>query len=254
MPDVLLLTGAAGRVAEVLRPSLRERWSLRLTDLVEPGTPPAPGETFLPGDLRDPDFPAAATEGVAAIVHLGGVPSPGADWPELIETNVAGSTRLLEAARSRSVRRIVIASSVHAVGGYNTPDQWPVHPSWPIRPCCPYGAGKAAMEAAARLYSDEVPDARVVCLRFSLTAHAPAYRHHAQACLADPDLHSLVAASLATDQRFGIHFGASICPRARYDLTTAAAELGWRPAVRIDDSGLPDHPEPGEGRCRIWRP
>lgn len=246
----LLLTGGAGVVAQLLRPMLRQRSEVVLADLRQPPTPPAAGETFRPGDLRDAGYADEITEGVDAIVHLGGQASPGADPAELYEVNVGGTAALLEAARRRGVPRLVIASSVHACGGYNTTADWPVHPDRPVRPCCPYGASKGAMEVQARLYSDEVADARVVCLRFALVGHPLTWRPDARAYLADEDLLTLVAASLQTDLAFGCYFGASDCPDPRYDVGPGRA-LGWQPKVRVSATGLPGG-APAPQRCRLW--
>jgi uronate dehydrogenase len=247
----LLLTGAAGVVAQLLRPMLRADWSVTLTDLRAPEAPPEPGETFLAGDLRDPGFTARITEDVTAIVHLGGVASPAATWPSLLETNVAGTAELLESARANGVRRLVLASSVHAAGGYNVSTEWPVQPTWPVRPCCPYGVSKTAIESMARLYSDEVEQPGVICLRFALVGHPVRTRLDARAALADEDLGTLITAALTTDRRFGIYFGASDCPDPRYDVTPGA-EIGWQPRVRISDDGLPDARSPHTQRCRMW--
>ncbi|GAB3763934.1 NAD(P)-dependent oxidoreductase [Microlunatus parietis] len=246
----LLLTGGAGVVAQLLRPLLRDRGEVVLADLRQPPTPPVDGETFLPGDLRDAGYVDQLTEDVDAIVHLGGLASPGADPADLYDVNVGGTATLLEAARRRGVPRLVIASSVHACGGYNSPADWPVHPSWPVRPCCPYGASKGAMEVQARLYADEIADAHVVCLRFALVGHPLTWRPDAGAYLADEDLRTLVTASLETDRRFGSYFGASDGPNPRYDVGPGR-ELGWQPRVRVSGDGLPGGaPEPQ--RCRLW--
>lgn len=251
MPRRLLLTGAAGVVAQLLRPMLRADWTVTLTDLVPPAAPATDGETFVAGDLRDVDLTAKITEDVAAIVHLGGVASPAAPWQGLIDTNVAGTAGLLESARANGVRRLVLASSVHAAGGYHVPAEWPVRPDWPVRPCCPYGVSKTAIESLGRLYSDEVDGAAVVCLRFALVGWPMRWREEARAFLADEDLRTLVAASLGTDRRFGIYFGASDCPEPRYDVTPGE-ELGWRPRVRVSDHGLADGRPEQTQRCRLW--
>lgn len=246
----LLLTGGAGVVAQLLRPMLRDRVEVVLADLRQPPTPPVAGETFLPGDLRDAGYVDKITEDVGAIVHLGGLASPASAPADLYDVNVGGTAALLEAARRRGIPRVVIASSVHACGGYNTAAEWPVHPSWPVRPCCPYGASKGAMEVLGRLYADEVADAHVICLRFALVGHPLTWRPDERAYLADEDLRTLITASLETDRTFGCYFGASDCPSPRYDVGPGR-ELGWQPQVRISGDGLPGGTPPPQ-RCRLW--
>jgi hypothetical protein len=102
-----------------------------------------------------------------------------------------------------------------------------------------------------RLYSDEVDGAAVICLRFALTAHGPRSRTDARAVLADEDLRSLITASLTTDRRFGIYFGASDCPDPRYDVTPGE-EIGWRPRVRMSYGDLAEERPDRNQRCRMW--
>ena len=53
--------------------------------------------------------------GVDAVVHLGGVAVEDS-WEKILPANVAGAYNLFEAARRQGVKRIIVASSNHAVG------------------------------------------------------------------------------------------------------------------------------------------
>jgi nucleoside-diphosphate-sugar epimerase len=66
------MTGAAGNMGRLLRPSLRaEGRVLRLADLVEV-TDPVDGEESVVVDVTDPEAVAKACQDVDAILHLGG--------------------------------------------------------------------------------------------------------------------------------------------------------------------------------------
>lgn len=64
--------------------------------------------------------------------------------------NIGGTYHLYEAARQAHVKRIVFASSVHAVGFYEQLDV--IDASVPQRPDTLYGLSKAFGEDLARLY------------------------------------------------------------------------------------------------------
>ncbi|TKR22175.1 NAD(P)-dependent oxidoreductase, partial [Cellulomonas hominis] len=176
-PDVVV-TGAAGRIGTYLRTAdggLRARgWRLRLVDADVPDDPaPATDEPFTAVDLTDEeaiDRLAPALAGAAGVVHLAGIPSEDT-WTRVRRANVDGTYRVLEAARRSGVRRVVLASSNHAVGYYPTDREARV--DGPARPDSFYGVSKAAAEALGSLYADKY-GLEVVSLRIGLCADRPA--------------------------------------------------------------------------------
>src|SRR4051812_7289302 len=105
----VLLTGAAGRIGSALLARLPPLgWDVVPFDRV-----PVPSGVV--GDLSSATDLDAAMSGVEAIVHMAGQPTE-APWPVLREANVEGLVQLFEAARRAGVRRVVYASSNHAVG------------------------------------------------------------------------------------------------------------------------------------------
>jgi uronate dehydrogenase len=157
----LLVTGAAGRIARLIRPqfdTLAEQ--VRLSDLRDVG-PLAPHEEFVPADLRRPDEIAAAVAGVDAIVHFGGV-STTDDNDSLIPVNVGGTASLLTAARRSGVETVVLASTMHVVGGYRRTER--ISPQSAPRPDSPYGVSKLYGEQLAAVSSFRY-GSRIICLR-----------------------------------------------------------------------------------------
>ncbi len=147
----ILITGGSGEIATAIRPFLQPR-ECRLLDLAPPTRPLRPGETFLQGDLTDVETVTEAARGADLVVHLGGYRQE-RDFDELLRVNIGGTRAVLEGARRAGTSRVLLASSVHAVG-YATVEDSRRDPVVPVRPDSYYGVGKAALEALGSLYAD----------------------------------------------------------------------------------------------------
>lgn len=190
-PTRVLLTGAGGGVAAMLRPALAPTLDeLRLCDQVQV-QPEAASERFVQARLEDLDALRAAARGVDAIVHLGAVAKE-ASFERLLDVNVRGSIHVLEAARLENISRVLLASSMHVVGFYGRDTR--LSEDDPIRPDSRYGASKACMEAFGRLYADKY-GIDVACLRIG---HVTASRRDAEPGLwiAPAELAALVQTAL----------------------------------------------------------
>lgn len=151
MSERILITGAAGGLASLLRPRLaRPGRTLRLVDLVDPGDT-GPGEEVVTASVTDADAMAEAMQGVSAVIHLGGH-SLEATWESMLDVNMHGTYVVLETARTAGVNRVVLASSNHAVGFHPRVDEIPDY-AFP-RPDTFYGVSKVTMEALGSLYHD----------------------------------------------------------------------------------------------------
>jgi nucleoside-diphosphate-sugar epimerase len=151
--QTIVITGAAGRIGTALAPLLRRPGRrLRLVDRVpSPPDGEVDDSTWHVLDIVDEEGLRQVFRGANAVIHLAGIPREAA-WKDILDTNVTGTHRVLEAARRAGVRRILLASSVHAVG-YATPaDAGGV--VGPPRPDTYYGWSKAAVESLGSLYAD----------------------------------------------------------------------------------------------------
>jgi UDP-glucose 4-epimerase len=224
---MLLVTGAAGKVATRIRPRLADRYRLRLAD-VSPPTDVTPDNDVLVADLLDLDVVAAAVAGVDAVVHLAGNPRPTADWVALEPANVRMTQQLLEAACRAGVSRVVLASSVHAAGAYIRDTDIPVDPAWPAKPCCLYGASKAAGEAIGAMYATRhgMP---VTCLRLGYAAPQPKSKWSLAMWVSPRDLAHLIDRALGFGPDYGVYFGISDNTRSLWRIDNARHELGYHP-------------------------
>jgi len=113
----ILITGAAGKIGSALRTGLRGFYPLiRLLDIAPLGAAEN-GEDLCTTDIRDVAALERAMTGIDCVVHLAGMPEEAA-WEKVLPLNIEGCYNVFEAARRRGVKRIVFASSNHAVGFY----------------------------------------------------------------------------------------------------------------------------------------
>ncbi|GAA5029353.1 NAD(P)-dependent oxidoreductase [Actinopolymorpha pittospori] len=232
----VLLTGAAGSVGQFLLPGLSE-YALRLTDLPERESELShlAGEALSTevrtGDLADRAFTEGLVKDVDTVVHLAGNPAAPSSWAQLRVPNIEVVETVLDAAQAAGVRRVILASSVHAMGAYVQREQHPVDPAWPPSPCCVYGATKAFAEAIGRTYTYRT-GLSVVCLRFGGVQKRPVAVGSLPSWIAPEDLRQLVVAAIEADTArvaFGVYHGISANTRREWDTSNAQADLGYEP-------------------------
>lgn len=106
------------------------------------------------GDFTNADDLARALEGVSVVVHLISTTTPASsnDFPIFdVETNIAGTVRLLILAKNAGVKKIVFASSGGTV--YGVPQYIPILETHPNNPTCSYGITKLAIEKYLHLFN-----------------------------------------------------------------------------------------------------
>jgi uronate dehydrogenase len=157
----ILITGAAGKIGNALRKGLRGSYSLiRLLDIAPLGTAEA-DEEIHSGDIRDIAAVEKSMNGIDCVVHLAGA-SEEAEWEKVLPLNIEGCYNVFEGARRQGVKRIVFASSNHAVG-FHRRERF-IGSTVAPRPDSRYGVSKVFGEALGRLYADK-HGLSVACLR-----------------------------------------------------------------------------------------
>jgi nucleoside-diphosphate-sugar epimerase len=159
--QVVLIVGAAGEIGrEVsarLPALLGPSWTVRGADLQADAA-----LSIEPLDITDLDAYTRACAGVDTVVHLAAERDSEAGWHRLHGPNVIGTYHTFEAARRAGCRRVVLASSVHAVAGHGFDE--PVGPDTLPHPTGLYGATKVWGEALARVATDR-HGLSAICLR-----------------------------------------------------------------------------------------
>ena len=227
----IVFTGAAGGIGTMTRPLLGALYpGLVLSDQVKPGELAA-SETFLAADLAKPHEVAAVLEGAHSVIHFGGFSVEG-PWDTILQANIVGCYNLFEAARQAGVKRVVFASSNHAVGFY--PRRRKIGTDLTVRPDSRYGVSKAFGEALGALYSDKHGLA-VTCLRIGNVGPRPLDVRRLSIWVSPADLVQLIRIGLEhPDIRFEILYGASENAAAWWD-NSRARQLGYRPTGRGED-------------------
>jgi uronate dehydrogenase len=227
----VLMTGAAGGVGTMLRPLLRAVCpELRLSDLAAPAGLAA-NEPFVAADLTRLDQVEKACAGVDGILHFGGYSIEGT-WEQIHQANIVGCYNLFEAARRQGVKRVVFASSNHAVGYY--PRTTHIGVGVVPRPDSRYGVSKVFGEAVGAMYADKY-GMSVTSLRIGNVGTIPIDRRRLSIWLHPEDLVELCRIGLEHPAiRYEVFYGASLNARTWWDNSNAYAH-GYRPKHRAED-------------------
>lgn len=226
----VLITGAAGDVGSRLRATLRSDYRLRLSDL-STISDLQDGEEFVAADVSDLGAMESLMQGVDGVVALGGE-SREHEWERILNANIIGMRNHYEAAYRQGVKRVIFASSNHAVGFYRRDEKIPVDVT--VRPDSRYGVSKAFGEAMGSLYADKY-GLRVLCIRIGNVADAPVDNRRLAIWISPRDLTQLVKIGLEHPElHFEVVYGASDNARAWWD-NSNATRLGYKPRDRSED-------------------
>ncbi|MGC1496815.1 MAG: NAD(P)-dependent oxidoreductase [Sulfitobacter sp.] len=247
----LVLTGAAGRLGSYLREPLAAMCDeLVSTDIADDLGTLYPGETYVKADLASYDAIHPILEGADMVIHFGAIVDE-KPFDELLGPNFVGSYNIWEAAYQHGVRRVVYASSIHAVGMHKKADFIGIDARH--RPDTFYGLAKCFTEDLGSMYWDK-RGLESVHLRILSAAQV----NNARALgswLSYDDLIQLVTRAIDTPSvGFSIIYGVSNNDRAPVD-NAKASFLGYRPKdnaeqfaaeVLSNQEGAVDTTDPGE--------
>ncbi len=234
-PGRVAVTGAAGNIGCALAEHLRAHgYPLTLIDLPGRGLAGSgPDETVVELDLSR-RLPDQLFAGVDTVVHLAGDPNPRAEWESLLPANVEAPYNVAEAAIRAGCRRLIVASSVHAV---LAAARQPVQPGEAVAPANLYGVSKCFVEALAFWCAQSTPmSAAAVRIGAFQTAEA------ARACdagwmaatfIAVPDLMSLLERAITADYRFALLHATAPGRDVLLDPASTEKLLGWQAQHRF---------------------
>lgn len=192
----LLITGAAGNLGRELRKGLAPlATTLRLTDRAEMA-PAADHEEVMQCELGDFDAVTQVVEDCDGVVHFGAAPVE-RPWAEILDSSIKGGYNVYEAARRHGIKRIVYASSIHAVGYVRREEGADTDTAH--RPDSLYGVSKCFVEDLAKMYFHKF-GIESACLRINSCFPEPADRRHLATWLSFRDLVQLVERCLVAER------------------------------------------------------
>ncbi len=226
----ILITGAAGSLGGHLRTGLAHLADrVRLVD-VKPMGDAAAHEEIVVCDLSDKAAALDVTKGCDAILHFAGHPRE-QTFEEIIADTLPAAYHVYEGARLGGCRRVVYASSIHAVGFHDVdavPDTRAAH-----RPDTFYGLTKTFVEDLGSLYWDKF-GVETVALRICSCFPEPADRRMLWSWLSFDDCVRLAEAALTAPRvGFSVVYGTS--DNAQRGVSNVhATHVGFRPKDSAD--------------------
>lgn len=152
----VLVTGAAGHLGSHLVVLLiDDGFTVRGVDMVSPDAPPPEGCAFTQANLSDRDTLRELLTGVDIVVHTASIHpwKPYTD-DQYLDANVKGTWHLYALAAEMGIDRIVLTSSIAAVGYGGSMNDWPVAEDvlYPLSDI--YSYTKYTQETIARMRAD----------------------------------------------------------------------------------------------------
>jgi nucleoside-diphosphate-sugar epimerase len=230
----VLVTGAAGNIGSYFAEHSNGKYELRLMvqDMDEDAKALQQFGEVVTGDLLDLEGMKKLCQDIDTVVHMAGDPSPSATWQELLDANIIGTYNTFVAAKAAGCRRVIHASSIHAVSGY--PADVQVKTSEPVNPGDLYGVSKCFGEALGR-YMAEKEGLSVITLRIGAFQPPEAARAEKgigmlDAWVSHRDLNQLIQRCIDVENvKFAILHGLSNNRFKRLDISDARELVGYDP-------------------------
>ncbi|MCB9151764.1 MAG: NAD(P)-dependent oxidoreductase [Caldilineaceae bacterium] len=148
-PQNILITGAAGAIGQTIAPYLRQRGhQVRGLDR----SPMPHMADTIQANLADAEAVQRAAQGMDVVLHLGAYRNNADFMDVLLEPNVVGLYNVCEAARLAGVKRLVLASTLQVVDGFDAAAA-PIHIADGPRPINHYALTKLWAEEMGAMYA-----------------------------------------------------------------------------------------------------
>ncbi len=230
MNKKVLITGVSGHLGGMLLRSLESFGYKNLigTDLKKKNT--KKNHRFILANLKNFKSTLKMTKGIHAIVHFGAIPIEDTQF-NILQNNIVGTYNLFEAARINKVKRIIFASSNHAIGFHRRSTR--LNHFSTQRPDSHYGLSKAFGEELSRFYADKF-NIKSMCIRIGTCLSAPKDKRHISTWISYDDLTQLVDIGIKhKDIHHEIVYGVSRNKKSWWN-NSRAYQLGYKPKDSVD--------------------
>lgn len=237
----VLITGSEGRIGKIVKAHISNVYSKVLS--LDKALPASTGDTASV-DIRNAEEVKNALEKfgpINCIVHLAGDPHPDDSFKPIFEHNVVGTKNILDTAVKLGIKRVIIASSTHTIGGYEGyPSRLPSDRSGkPMtvedkrKGDSPYGWSKVEIEKMALRYHKKF-GLETIILRFGFVTEddkpAKGYEPH---WLSYRDAAQVVQRAIDCDIGYGVYFATSRITPPMFDISNTVHDLKFNPQDSI---------------------
>jgi hypothetical protein len=230
----VFITGAAGGIGADFAEHMHKIYDLRLmaraTDRNFQKIKQF-GEVVV-GDITDMAGMKAVCQGVDTVIHLAANAWPGAEWDDLLPNNIVGTYNVFTAAKEAGCRRVIYASSVHAVLGH--PGDMQIKTDDPPNPMNLYGVSKCFGECLGR-YMGEQQNLSTIAIRIGWCVPVEEARTQEHLMMMEGfisyrDMRQLLHKCIEVENvRFAIVHGISENPFKKLDISDTRTLLGYAP-------------------------
>jgi uronate dehydrogenase len=230
MNKKVLITGASGHLGGMLLRSLSDLGYKNLigSDLKKKNV--KKNQKFILANLKNFKTTLKITKNIHAIIHFGAIPIEDTQ-NNILKNNIIGTYNLFEAARINKVKRIIFASSNHAIGFHRRKKK--LNHFSNQRADSHYGLSKAFGEELSRFYADKF-NIKSMCIRIGTCLSEPKDRRHLSTWISYEDLTQLVDIGI---KHKAIHheivYGVSKNKKSWWD-NSKAYQLGYKPKDSAD--------------------
>lgn len=248
----VLVTGSSGLIGSTLINKLSTQFNFSGLDVHKSDR--APDVPTVIADGADYKSMSKAFVGLDAVVHLAASAPVETPWADVLKNNISTTHNVYEACRANSVKRVIFASSNHAVGNFEmdepysrirvgdyeglTPGKFKqIDHSVSIRPDSDYGVSKVFGEATGRYYHEHF-GLEVACLRIGTVnpQNTPKGSVRSMATwLSHRDLTNLIRQCLTQPLKYEIFYGVSDNTWRFWDTDHAKKTIGYAPIDNAED-------------------
>ena len=188
-------------------------------------------EDFQKADLRKINQVIKITKNMDAVVHFGAIPVEDSIVNItysilIINNNIIATYNLFEACRKNKVKKVIFASSNHAIGFHKRSKR--LDEKSTMRPDTHYGVSKCFGEILARFYADKF-NIKSMCIRIGTGLANPTDKRHLSTWISYRGLVHLVDVGLKNNKiHYSIVYGASKNKRSWWN-NSHAFKLGYKP-------------------------
>ncbi|MAG38247.1 hypothetical protein CMI45_02590 [Candidatus Pacearchaeota archaeon] len=238
MKKKVLFLGASGRIG---RNFVNDYWNQRFDKKYElilgsrnPGKIKDKRFKTRKVDILDISELKKAFKGIDAVLNLAANANQNAAFSDLVKPNIYGIYNVLEAAKQAKVKRVITASSIHAVKGYR--EGKIIEESDAPKPENLYGATKAFAEALCYVYSKKFG---LSCLAIRIGAYVSDdlrqkvcfERHNYDYVISQRDMAQLFHKAIIAPEKvkYGVLSGISNNKKKRLALNCTKKLVGYKP-------------------------